>query len=265
MIKILVSLILSSGLLLNFSGLLPAQEAKGAVLVDQTVFWEPYQTLLETYLTRARRDGIELSVLDYRRLKDDPVFAEMVKKLEKFSLLTLRPGDDALAFWINAYNFLAIKLVADNYPVESIKDIGSLFSSVWNQEAGVIGGKVYSLGEIEHQILRKFFPDPRLHFAIVCASLSCPDLKDEIYSGELIDVQLDAVSRIFLQNPAKGLRPGPEKNRITVSQIFDWFEEDFEKGGGVEKFIRKYHPELGLESESKIDYLPYNWNLNGTK
>ena len=261
--KILILVALLSSTVVGFSS---AQEVPakltGMVLADQSSFWQPYQTLLDNHLSPATIEGIKLAALDYRGVKDDPAFKEMVKRLEKFSLLTLKRGNDSLAFWINAYNFLAIKIVVDNYPVESIEDIGSLFTSVWNKDAGFIGEKEYTLDEIEHDILRKQFKEPRIHFAIVCASLSCPDLVREIYLPGKIDEQLGNNTSSFLRNDTKGLRV--KGQQAAISKIFDWFEDDFQQSGGVWKFIQRYYPDLGVEKEYSIDYLPYDWRLNET-
>ena len=249
------------GLVMDFSFARPGpQKIAGMVLADQASFWRPYQILLDNHLSPATIEGIKLAALDYRGVKDDPAFKEMVKRLEKFSLLTLKNGNDSLAFWINAYNFLAIKIVVDNYPVESIKDIGSLFTSVWKKDAGFIGEKEYALSEIEHEILRKQFKEPRIHFAIVCASLSCPDLRKGVYLPEAIDSQLDENTSSFLNNVTKGIRI--RDNQAEISKIFKWFTDDFKPTGGVWKFILKYRPELVTEKEYSIDYLTYDWRLN---
>jgi len=235
----------------------------GMVLADQASFWQSYQTLLDKYLSPVTQEGIRLAALDYRGVKADPAFQEMVKRLEKFSLLTLKRGDDSLSFWINAYNFLAIKIIVDNYPVESIKDIGSLFTSVWKKAAGFIGEKEYTLNEIEHEILRKQFQEPRIHFAIACASLSCPDLQKEVYLPSKINSQLESAAGDFLENTTKGIRI--KDKQAEISEIFKWFADDFKPAGGVWKFIRKYRPDLGTEKDYSIDYLPYDWSLNNAK
>jgi hypothetical protein len=244
---------------LLLAGLIVHPGVEGAVLADQADFWAPYQGLLDRHLSRAELEGIETAVLDYRGIGNDPALAEMTQRLESFSLLTLKRGDDGLAFWINAYNFFAIKLVVENYPVKSIKDIGSFFRSVWKRPAGKIGERDYTLHEIEHKILRENFSEPRIHFAIVCASLSCPDLPGEVFLPGRLEGQLEKTTAAFLAHPAKGVRR--EGERLLVSRIFDWFEEDFSAGGGVLPFIRSYLPDLG-EKDYSIGYLPYNWNLN---
>jgi len=248
---------------LLLAGLIVHPAAGGAVLADQADFWAPYQGLLDRHLSPGVREGIELTLVDYRGVKDDPGYAEMVRRLEALSLLTLKGGDAAFAFWINAYNFLAINLVVENYPVESIKDIGSIFRSVWKRPAGKIGGREYTLHEIEHEILRENFSEPRIHFAIVCASLSCPDLPGEVFLPGRLEEQLQKSTAGFIADPAKGLRVGGKEAKI--SRIFKWFEEDFAAAGGVWELLRRYRPGLEAEEEYELDYLPYNWSLNDRK
>jgi len=148
-------------------------------------------------------------------------------------------------------------MVADHWPVESIKDIGHLFSPVWDKPAGSLAGKTVTLAEIEHHILRPM-GDARIHLAIVCASVSCPDLRREPYRTEKLSMQLDDQAMRFLNNPGKGLRI--EDGIIRGSKIFDWFEEDFAKKGGVVAFIRHYRPDL-KEMPIKSN-LAYDWSVN---
>ena len=131
---------------------------------------------------------------------------------------------------------------------------------------GVVGGKETTLHVIEHEILRKM-GDPRIHAAIVCASVSCPDLRQEAFTAENLDVQLDDQLKQFLANPGKGLKIDRVDKRISLSRIFDWFEEDFEPKGGVLKFIARYVPEKDREwiAKGSVSYLDYNWDLNKKK
>ena len=128
------------------------------------------------------------------------------------------------------------------------------------KDAGAIGAKTYTLNEIEHEILKKYFEEPRIHFAIVCGSLSCPDLRKGVYLPGEIDTQLEENTAGFLKNAAKGVLI--KEKQAEISQIFKWFADDFKLTGGVWKFIRKYLSNLGDEKEYSIDYLPYNWKLN---
>lgn len=233
----------------------------------QAVDTPGYTQLLEAHVKPGSIGGIRLNVVDYRGIQSDPNYA---KALQAFAAVTpeqLQSKNERLAFWINAYNLLAIKAVLDQYPVKSIKDGGSLLQSIWKKKVGTVAGKAYALDEIENGILRKDFTEPRIHFAIVCASLSCPDLRAEPYTGERMDAQLDEAARTFLANPAKGLVPGPDGKTAKVSSIFKWFGDDFGVVGGVSRFIlTKAEPALATRiaglTEAGLSYLEYDWSLN---
>ena len=222
--------------------------------------------LLKKYVRPNKIDGVLFNAVDYSELRLDGSFSKLVNNLTLYSPQNLKSHDGKLAFWINVYNVFAVKIVADNYPVQSIKDVGGLFKSVWKLEAGIVGGKRYSLNEIEHQILRKM-EEPRIHAAIVCASISCPDLSKDVFDSKNINKQLDSTMRSFLANSGKGMKVDAHGKRIFLSLIFDWFEEDFKISGGVLKFLEPYIPlnyQQVLKSRSpSISYLSYNWSLNG--
>ncbi|MBI4005819.1 MAG: DUF547 domain-containing protein [Gammaproteobacteria bacterium] len=142
--------------------------------------------------------------------------------------------------------------------MSSIKDAGSWLEPVWDKLAGKINGKAMSLGKIEHEILRSM-GEPRIHMAIVCASLSCPDLRHEAYRADILEDQLQDQTLRFLQNKAKGLKI--EGHEIFVSKIFEWFKDDFTKYGGTEAFIRQYIDIPGDVILKPV--ITYNWDLNG--
>jgi len=172
-----------------------------------------------------------------------------------------------LAYWLNVYNLFAIDLVVRNYPVEGIRDIGAFWKPVWKHEAGTIDGKPYTLAQIEDEILRPL-GDPRIHAAMVCASRSCPSLSREPWDASQLDAQLDRAVRGWLADTRKGLRLEPESNQLTLSRIFDWFEDDFRKQGGVRGFVERYAPpaiqqSLRARGENlKLTYFLYDWRLN---
>ena len=221
--------------------------------------------LLKKYVEPTTIEGVVLAGVDYPAVKKDPAYAKLIADLKSFSPATLKIQKEKMAFWINTYNVMAVKMVLDHYPVKSIKDAGSLFSSVWKKKVGVVGGKEVTLNDIEHEILRKM-DDPRIHVAIVCASVSCPDLRNEAYTADKLDAQLDDQFEKFLQNRGKGLLLSHKINRIRISKIFDWFEEDFEAKGGVLPFLSRYGPKIRRDFLKKKDldvsYLDYNWDLN---
>lgn len=222
--------------------------------------WRDYAQILSQYVGPRTLAGVQLAAVDYSRIKTDPAFARAYAHIADFPPAKLTRREERLAFYINAYNLLAIKTVVDHWPVKSIKEVGSLLSPVWKRPAGQVAGKTVTLDEIEHQVLRKL-GEPRIHLAIVCASLSCPDLRSEPYTAARLDAQLDAAVRNFLTNPTKGLRVDP--GHVRVSKIFDWFEDDFRPKGGVDAFIRTYRRDLPPGQAVTPD-LPYDWSLNGS-
>jgi hypothetical protein len=232
----------------------------------KTFDFSDWGVLLEKYVRPNKIDGVLFNAVDYSELRLDDSFSKLVNNLTLYSPANLKSHEEKLAFWINVYNVLAVKIVADNYPVQSIKDIGGLFKSVWKLEAGIVGGKGYSLNEIEHQILRKM-NEPRIHAAIVCASISCPDLSKDVFDSKNINKQLDSTVKSFLANPGKGMKVDAHGKRIFLSLIFDWFEEDFKISGGVLKFVEPYIPlnyqQVLKGRSSSISYMRYNWSLNG--
>jgi hypothetical protein len=226
-----------------------------------------YGRLLEAH-TRAVSDLAGTRV-DYRGLRDSNDWQDLVAQLSAARPSQLGP-DAKLAFWINAYNILAIDLVRRHYPVESIKDIGSFLFPVWNREVARIEGRDVSLGEIEHEILRPM-GEPRIHAAIVCASTSCPPLARTPYRAERIDADLADAMRTWLASTRKGVAIDRSRRIITLSRIFDWFGEDFEAQGGVLTAIAPYLDDddaawLSKEGRTgrdvQIRYFDYDWSLN---
>jgi len=222
--------------------------------------------LIKKHVSPKKVDGVMINAVNYKKLKEDWKFNKLVVRLNSVRLDSLKSREEKLVFWINTYNILAAKMVADRFPIKSIKDAGSFFSSVWKKPAGRVAGKQRTLNEIEHEILRKM-DEPRIHVAIVCASVSCPDLRLETFKVENLNEQLDDQMRMFLQSPEKGMRLDKKNNRVYISSIFKWFRDDFESRGGVLKFISKYiSSEAAKEltdSRYDVSYLEYNWGING--
>lgn len=222
--------------------------------------WSTYGELLKNYTTPIDRHGISYTAVNYAALPSDPRYLQVVAALAAFNPAQLQGQAEQLAFYINAYNILAVKTIVDHWPVASIKDLGgTLLNQVWDQPAGQIGGKTYTLNQVEHEILRKQ-GEPRIHLAIVCASKSCPDLRNEPYRAARLNEQLEQQSQSYLANASKGCRV--EQGKIHVSKIFRWFKGDFKAQGGVEAFVRRYRPDLPKDAEVTAD-LPYDWTVNG--
>jgi hypothetical protein len=176
------------------------------------------------------------------------------------------------AFWINAYNAYTVRLILDNYPVESIRDLGGFFSPVWKkrhiplQHLSPGHRRVLSLDEVEHGILADISRQPLFHFAIVCASTSCPELRAEAYVAAELDGQLAAAGRRFLGDETKN-EARKRDGRLHLSKIFDWSEDELVAfPGGIRGLLQKYGPEemrwASRASELPIAYLDYDWSLN---
>jgi len=177
--------------------------------------------------------------------------------------------DEQLAFWINAYNAVVIDKVIRWRPEKSVREtvIPGLWTSTrfFTTREHVVAGRQMSPDDIENDILRKQFRDPRIHFAIICASSGCPELPRFAYTGENVQSKLEEVTRDYL-NSGRGTRIDVEKNTLYLSKIFSWFTADFEaRSGSVLKFIEPYldrQKQEFLRQGPKISYLPYNWALN---
>ena len=224
---------------------------------------------------RLLRTFVRPGKVDYR------CFQQEEKQLDRY-LATLAETDpralsaaEALAFWINAYNAFTIKLILSRYPdIESIKDIPRR----WKRRDWLVGGERYSLDHIEHEILRKEFEEPRIHFAIVCASQSCPDLAPEAYVADRLDAQLTHAARNFLADRNKGFQAQREdrgsrgyRYRIFLSSIFKWFRKDF--GSNNTELLDFLEPYVSLmdrtfleehRDELSIRFMNYDWSLNGS-
>ena len=174
--------------------------------------------------------------------------------------------EEKLAYWINAYNAFTVKLIVDNYPLKSIKDLNPKLSipkvsTVWTKEWFKIGQKDFSLDKIEHQVLRKEFEEPRIHFAVNCASFSCPVLRPEAYVASKIEEQLTDQARLFLNDPQRNVIT---ENKVKLSRIFSWFGGDFKKGQSLISFINQY-TNTKIREDAKVSYLKYDWRLNDSQ
>jgi hypothetical protein len=161
--------------------------------------------------------------------------------------------EDKLAYWINAYNAMTIDLILQNYPIKSIKDI----KDPWGQRLWKLGNKWYNLNDIEHEILRKM-DEPRIHFAIVCASYSCPKLQNKAFYAENLKEQLTNATKEFLSDSE---RNEISENDLKLSKIFQWFTKDFKQNGSLIDFLNTYS-EIQISEKAKINYKDYNWDLN---
>ncbi|MFK8068759.1 MAG: DUF547 domain-containing protein [Gammaproteobacteria bacterium] len=176
--------------------------------------------------------------------------------------------DQKLAFLINSYNAFTLKLIVENYPgIDSIKDLGGFFSSPWDKKFFSLFGSKTNLDHLEHGLLRKNYNEPRIHFAINCASISCPALQKNAYVASKLDEQLEQAAIQFLRD-TKHNRFNTESKTLEISSIFKWFSEDFTKAGSLKEYIARYISDdskiktQAKESVIKVVYLEYDWSLN---
>lgn len=184
--------------------------------------------------------------------------------LEKGAPTKTWSENEKLAYWINAYNAYTLDLILEHYPVKSIKDIGSsiqipFVNTPWDIKFIKIAGEEYDLNNIEHGIIRKEFDEPRIHFALVCAAVSCPKLQSEAYSPVKLDAQLTRAATEFLANKKKNDIKGP--NEATLSKLFSWYGGDFKKKTTLVDYINQYAP-TKLNKDADIDFMEYSWELN---
>jgi hypothetical protein len=249
-----VSIILRVGLVSSLiAGFLCPSPVVAGDTVDHAVFGD----LLGKYVKNGR--------VDYAGFKTDQTKLEQyLSYLEKVEPETLNRNEQ-YAFYINAYNAWTIKLVLTGYPgLKSIKDLGSILQSPWSKEFVRIDGKTLTLDDIEQGILRPRFKDPRVHFAINCASKSCPPLSSEPYRGATLDAQLNKVTRGFVNASANYRLDG---DTLWISSIFKWYSDDFNNDPVgfylkyAESSLKRALDERG--KRLKVKYLDYDWSLNG--
>ena len=235
-----------------------AHDPESGISVDHS----PWNLFLEMHLSE--RDGI--SRIDYASV-DDRTRTLLQGYLES---LAATPVDslsraEQLAFWINLYNALTVETVLASYPVDSIRDIspGFLSSGPWSESIISIAGEELSLDDIEHRILRPIWQDARLHYAVNCASLGCPNLAGEAFTPANLERLLDHGARAYVNHP-RGVRV--QDGSLIVSSIYKWFIEDF--GGSdreVIEHLKMYANEplrSDLEGIDSIESHRYNWSLN---
>ena len=221
-------------------------------------------------------DGIDVTAVDYTAFaaesrKTDSDYSILLKELAAFNPDTLQNPEDKKAFWINVYNIAAIKTIVDHYPVDSIRSRKINWLGLpWDRRVITVGGRDYSLGEIENDILLDGFKDLKIHFAINCASVSCVNLAVSPYRGATLPKQLEEQRRIFLSDSQKGLRIDRGKKVIYLSQVFKFDKKHFDSlGGGALNFLSPLLPpgdgEYLKREKVIVEYLEYNWKANDIK
>jgi hypothetical protein len=223
-------------------------------------------------------NGGQASQVDYQGFADDK--AQLDSYLTSLSGVTQKqfdawPKNDQLAWLINAYNAWTVELILTKWPdLTSIKDLGSLFRSPWSKKFIPLLGEKRSLDNIEHTLIRGSdrYQDPRIHFAVNCASIGCPALANQAYQGDNLDALLSQQTRLFLANRSRNRLQG---DTLALSSIFKWYREDFEKGwhgyDSLDAFLVDHAADLSLTPSAvdqlkrqslTLDFLDYDWQLN---
>lgn len=225
-------------------------------------FVSSYGILLKKFIkVSTSTNGTIITSVDYRGLRESNDCAITAIYLAKVSNIEKMESKEQLAFWINAYNFLVINKVVKNPKIKKLTDLNTLFTSVWKQPSGKVAGKIYSLDEIEHGIIRKKFKEPRIHFAVVCGAKSCPNIRNEAYTGKKLDEQLNEQVKQFLSNTKKGMKIDKTAEKIYLSKIFKWFSTDF-NNKPLEWLLKKKMIDKIEKDKYSIKYLNYDWSLN---
>jgi len=222
--------------------------------------------------------GGRVTKVDYQGMASEQT--ELAGYLRQLSQVTRDRFDrwdkaEQLAFLINSYNAWTVDLILTRYPdLQSIKDLGSLFQSPWKKRFFFLLGEKRSLDDIEHGLIRDSgrYNDPRIHFAVNCASISCPALKNRAYRGDILEQQLEQAARLFLSEKNRNRL---ENGALRISSIFKWYRKDFERGwhgtATLPQFLVLYRDSLGLSKVEAdalvagmipITFLDYDWKLN---
>lgn len=220
---------------------------------------EPKVDIIEAFNHQLWNDLLQKHVsatgtVDYIGFKQDYlVLKSYLEALRKNIPAENWSKSDVLAYWINVYNAFTVQLILDNYPVKSIKDI----KDPWDLRFFKIGSKWYTLNDVEHRILRKM-GDPRIHFGINCASISCPPLVNKAFTAQNVDHELEKLAINFINDTKRNtITP----NSVQLSKIFTWFAKDFKTEGSLIHFLNKYS-RITINSNAKKSFKKYNWSLN---
>jgi len=230
------------------------RDAASSVAIDHA----PWGAFLDRYLVV---DDAGVHRLRYAAVsgEDRATLDDYRARLAGTEVTALAPGEQ-LAYWINLYNVVTVTAVLDAYPVDSIREI----DDVWTADRVTVEGRPLSLDDIEHGVIRPVFEDARIHYAVNCAAVGCPNLAAEPYTGDRLDEQLDAAARSYVNDP-RGVRASV-RGELTASSIYNWFMEDF---GGSEAAVLDHlagyaEPALArqIEAADGIAGFAYDWALN---
>ncbi len=211
---------------------------------------EDFDALLKENITDA--GVVNYKTIDKNKLKAYTNYLAATKVEESWS------DTKEKAFWINAYNAYTIQLILDHYPLNSILKINKKGKDAWHYAFAVVGGKTYTLNDIEHEVLRKKFKDPRIHVGVNCASFSCPPIANFAFTENNVEEELEKLMKKFVNDSERNILTA---KKVTLSKIFEWYKGDFTEKGSLVDYLSAYS-NVKLTKKTKVRYLDYNWNLN---
>lgn len=214
--------------------------------------------LLKSHVKTVTKKGITYNAVNYNAWGKDPRHAKVRDAILAVNPASLKGKNAKLAYWINTYNVLTIDLITREGEQDSIKNLGSTFTSPWKKHKWTIAGKSYTLDAIEHKTIRPL-GEPRIHFAINCAAKSCPDLRAEAYRASKLDAQLEDQTLKTFKNATKGYAQ-KEGNAVKVTKVMDWFDDDF-NDGDLNSWLAPYFPNV-VNADTNIGFFSYDWSLN---
>ncbi|MEE2786075.1 MAG: DUF547 domain-containing protein [Myxococcota bacterium] len=242
----------------SFVATLAAVMCLGVAHAQPVINYTGYNRLVSSH--------VKTDQVDYNGFIGAREFREFIQIIAQTDPETLPSKNAKLAFYINAYNALTIQAVLNYWPrIKSVKTVVKPDFAFFKQKIHTIGGKKVSLDEIEHQIIRPKFKEPRIHAALNCASVSCPPLLPFAFTPDALDSQLDRAFTLFANDPKRNMIDAPSQT-IRLSKVMDWYKADFAVAGGPAKFMARFvtNPakKKALETATEIDFLEYNWAIN---
>ncbi len=223
-----------------------------------------YGELLEKHIiVNDKKEGIFVTSVNYAGWSNDSLHQQAMTYLKQIKDPYAIPPVEQMAFWINVYNYLTIDLILQAEEKESIRNLDGMIRNIWRIKEWNLFGREYTLHDIEHKILRPM-NEPRIHYAINCASLSCPDLRETPYSGRGLFTQLEEQELKFVSDSTKGIfvEFGADGKvvEIRVSQLFKWYKHDFTGKHDLHSLLQRHKK---VKSKHAVKFMKYNWGLNG--
>jgi hypothetical protein len=208
---------------------------------------------VDVFLKKYVNNGL----VNYSKIKENKLEIEKLYRDAGTMDLGKATASEKKAFYINAYNIVVIHTVANHYPIASPMDVGGFFDKIKH----LISGENLTLNELENKKLRQVYADGRLHFALVCAAKSCPSLMGEAYKSGKIEEQLNARTRITLNDP-NWIKVFPKQKKVEISKIFEWYKDDFtsERGSALD-WINQFRKEK-IPATYDVSFYEYDWTLN---